>query len=231
MRKNYPVYNKRYPVHSHQTLISITDLKGRITYCNDDFIEVSGFTKEEMYGKAHNIVRHPDVPKEIFHNFWQVINKGGIWTGIIKNRRKNGEYYWVRANATALIRDGKPIGYLSVRTSPTPEEIKEAERVYEKIGPGDEKSKYTYRNGRAVRKGLPGHLGQLIRQSTNVIKTGAPVFIALGLLLAGTYVFSLPVLIVLLFLLSYLVGNFYLHMGSIHTRTVQRVLSPLAGGN
>ena len=130
MRKNLPVTQNNYDFPAHQTLISITDTKGRITYCNTDFIEVSGYTQDELLGQPHNLLRHPDMPAEAFRDFWETIQKGMLWSAVIKNRRKNGDHYWVRANATPM-RDGQRIvGYLSVRTRPSAQEIAAAEKLY-----------------------------------------------------------------------------------------------------
>lgn len=118
MRNNLPVSQQAYEFPRDQTLVSVTDLKGRITYCNAAFIAVSGYSKEELLGQPHNIVRHPDMPEEAFRDLWATIESKHPWTGLVKNRRKNGDYYWVNANATPML-DGEQItGYLSVRTAP-----------------------------------------------------------------------------------------------------------------
>lgn len=133
MRKNLPVTQNVYNFPADQTLISITDLKGRITYCNANFIAVSGFTSEELLGQPHNILRHPDMPEETFRDMWATIQDSLPWTGLIKNRRKNGDYYWVRANATP-VRDGDSIvGFLSVRTHAPADEVMEAEALYSRM--------------------------------------------------------------------------------------------------
>ncbi len=130
MRSNLPVTQNSYAFPADQTLISITDLKGRITYCNTNFVTVSGFTNAELMGQPHNIVRHPDMPEEAFRDLWETIQSGLPWGALVKNRRKNGDYYWVRANATP-VRDGERIvGYLSVRTRPTDQEVRECEQLY-----------------------------------------------------------------------------------------------------
>lgn len=130
MRKNEPITNRAYHMSANQTLVSVTDLKGRITYCNPAFIEVSGFTREELLGQPHNIVRHPEMPEEAFRDMWDTIQNKLPWSGLVKNRRKNGDYYWVRANATPMV-DGDAItGFLSVRTAPTPQEVDSADKLY-----------------------------------------------------------------------------------------------------
>ncbi|EYC49852.1 chemotaxis protein [Hylemonella gracilis str. Niagara R] len=130
MRLNLPVTQNGYTFPADQTLISITDLKGRMTYCNTNFASVSGYTVSELMGQPHNLVRHPDMPEEAFRDLWETIQNGRPWTALVKNRRKNGDYYWVRANATPM-RDGERImGYLSVRTRASDEEIAAAEALY-----------------------------------------------------------------------------------------------------
>lgn len=157
MRKNLPVTQKVYSYPAHKTLISITDLKGRITYCNQDFIDVSGFTKNELLGQAHNILRHPDMPEETFRDFWETIQKGRIWSNLIKNRRKNGDTYWVRANATPMKNGDEIVGYLSVRTLPDDTEIQQAEALFANMRAeaGKKKLKYRFRNG-SLRVHSPG---------------------------------------------------------------------------
>jgi aerotaxis receptor len=130
MRKNLPVTPNGYSFPAEQTLISITDLKGRITYCNTNFAQVSGYTEAELLGQPHNLVRHPDMPEEAFRDMWATIEAGLPWTALVKNRRKTGDYYWVRANATP-VRDGhRTVGYLSVRTRPTDVEVRQFEALY-----------------------------------------------------------------------------------------------------
>lgn len=130
MRDNQPVTQHAYVFPADQTLISITDLKGRITYCNANFITVSGFAAPELLGQPHNIVRHPDMPEETFRDMWETIQTGLPWSALVKNRRKNGDYYWVRANVTP-VRDGdRTVGFLSVRTRATDDEIDTAETLY-----------------------------------------------------------------------------------------------------
>jgi PAS domain S-box-containing protein len=130
MRNNQPVTQTELKPPEDQTLISVTDLKGRITYANKAFISMSGYLEEELMGQPHNIIRHPDMPEEAFRDLWATVEAGIPWTGIVKNRRKNGDYYWVRANATPM-RDGdRIVGYLSVRTPATEDEKKACTALY-----------------------------------------------------------------------------------------------------
>lgn len=130
MRNNQPVTGKEYPFPHGETVISYTNLKGQITRANDAFVELSGFTKEELIGQAHNIVRHPDMPPEAFRDLWATLKKGRPWSGLVKNRRKDGDHYWVRAYASPLA-DGS--GFVSVRVAASREEIDAAEKIYARM--------------------------------------------------------------------------------------------------
>jgi PAS domain S-box-containing protein len=130
MRKNLPITQNEYPLREGMTIVSRTDLKGRITYMNPDFLEASGFEEADLMGQAHNMVRHPDMPEEAFADMWQTLQAGRPWTGIVKNRRKNGDHYWVVANATPVLEGGAATGYMSVRTRPSREQIAAAEAAY-----------------------------------------------------------------------------------------------------
>ena len=102
MKKNLPVTNTEVLLDPDTTIISTTDLKGQITYVNEEFIQISGFEKDELIGKSHNIVRHPDMPPEAFADLWETIKSGKPWRGLVKNRCKNGDYYWVDAFVTQI---------------------------------------------------------------------------------------------------------------------------------
>ena len=136
MRRNVYVTQREYPLNEGETLLSVTDLKGRIVYANDAFIRVSGFEAAELYGKAHSIVRHPDMPAAAFADMWTTIQRGLPWSALVKNRRKNGDHYWVRANASPIRHAGAVVGYLSVRTRPQPYEVQQHAALYEQINAG-----------------------------------------------------------------------------------------------
>jgi aerotaxis receptor len=163
MRINLPVTQNGYVFPADQTLISITDLKGRITYCNTNFITVSGYNRAELLGQPHNLIRHPDMPEEAFRDMWETIQGGQPWAGVVKNRRKNGDYYWVRANASPM-RDGdRIVGYLSVRTRALDEEIQAADRLYAKMRAEKEAGRllHVLKHGAVVRNDLFGRIGRL----------------------------------------------------------------------
>lgn len=130
MKINLPVTNNEVPLHEGTSIVSNTDTKGIITYVNRDFLEISGYTSEELLGKNHNIVRHPDMPPAAFADLWDTLKKGSPWTGIVKNRAKNGDYYWVKADVTPLREGDQVLGYMSVRSKPTSSQIEEAEHLY-----------------------------------------------------------------------------------------------------
>lgn len=130
MRTNLPVSDVEVVLGEQAIIVSKTDLKGKITYINQDFIDVSGFAAEELIGQPHNLVRHPDMPVEAFADFWRDLNDGRPWTGIVKNRCKNGDYYWVLATATPIRENGEMVGFLSVRRKPTREQVSAAEGAY-----------------------------------------------------------------------------------------------------
>ena len=165
MRINLPVSGQEYPFPSGHTLVSTTDTKGRILYCNPMFIEVSGYSREELLGQPHNIVRHPDMPEEAYRDMWQTIAAGRPWSAPVKNRRKNGDYYWVMANATPLLENGRPIGYMSVRTEATREQIAAAERLYATMRTEKESGRCMHQlsSGRPIRRTLGGREHEMLR--------------------------------------------------------------------
>lgn len=122
-----------YDFPESMLLMSTTDKQGRITHCNEAFEQVSGFSKHELMGQPHNIVRHPDVPSEIFKDLWATIGHGRMWQGTVKNARHGGGHYWVRAYVTPVLQAGKPIGYMSVRARASDQEIAEAQKLYADI--------------------------------------------------------------------------------------------------
>ncbi|MBU4044713.1 MAG: MCP four helix bundle domain-containing protein, partial [Gammaproteobacteria bacterium] len=155
MRNNQPVTGREYPFPQGQTVISYTNQKGQITQANEAFIALSGFTKEELMGQPHNLVRHPDMPPEAFRDLWDTIKKGRPWSGLVKNRRKDGDHYWVRAYASPLA-DGS--GYVSVRVAATRQEISAAESLYARMQ-HDERIKLE--EGQLAPRSLLGKLGAM----------------------------------------------------------------------
>ncbi|WP_027868062.1 methyl-accepting chemotaxis protein [Massilia alkalitolerans] len=171
MRVNTPVTNKEYMLIEGKTIVSTTDLQGNIQYANGYFIEVSGFTEDELIGAPQNLVRHPDMPAEAFADLWQTIRSGMPWSGMVKNRCKNGDYYWVHANVTPVIENGEAVGYMSVRTKPTREQVAGATALYAELKAGNPR-KVVLRRGRVCRTGFSERFASLrhlpLRTQVNV---------------------------------------------------------------
>ncbi|WP_426076060.1 methyl-accepting chemotaxis protein [Janthinobacterium sp. PSPC3-1] len=152
MRLNLPVSDTEINLSDTETIVSTTDLQGNITYANPYFIAISGYTAEELMGAPQNILRHPDMPVEAFADFWATIRSGRSWSGMVKNRCKNGDFYWVLANVTPVVEDGVAIGYMSVRTKPTRQQVAQAAALYARIKAG-QAGGMAISQGAAVRTG------------------------------------------------------------------------------
>ncbi|MCF8205059.1 MAG: PAS domain-containing protein [Methylotenera sp.] len=188
MRSNLPVTQREYAFPEGATLMSSTDTDSYITYANEAFIQVSGFTADELMRQPHNLVRHPDMPKEAFADMWSTLKSGMSWTSLVKNRRKDGDHYWVRANATPVVRGGRVVGYMSVRTQPSREEVQAAEQAYARFRDGKAGSRRFHR-GLIVHGGLSAwrSLGQTMSVSwrLRLAVFGVVVLAMIGGLLAG----------------------------------------------
>ncbi|MCE8025790.1 methyl-accepting chemotaxis protein [Billgrantia aerodenitrificans] len=136
MRINQPVTDREYEIRDDQNLISRTDSKGRITYASSTFCEVSGYSREELIGSPHNLIRHPDMPEAAFENLWKTIEAGEVWSGLVKNRRKNGDFYWVHAHVVPIVENGQLQGYTSVRVKPAHGASAKAEAIYARLREG-----------------------------------------------------------------------------------------------
>lgn len=136
MKVNMPVTKNERTFDEGVKLISSTDLKGIITHCNQDFVDISGFSREELIGKSHNTVRHPDMPPAAFEVMWSHLKAGKPWMGLVKNRSKNGDFYWVNAYVTPITENGRAVGYESVRVCPKRADVERAEKLYAKISKG-----------------------------------------------------------------------------------------------
>nr|WP_253206957.1 PAS domain-containing methyl-accepting chemotaxis protein [Verticiella sp. GG226] len=137
MRNNQPIVDSEYLLREDQYLISRTDLDGRIVYANPAFVEVSGFERHELVGEHHNVVRHPEMPPAAFADLWDTLQRGDTWVGHVKNRRKDGRYYWVLATVSPIVQDGQVVGYGSVRVKPTEQGVEEAEALYARMLAGE----------------------------------------------------------------------------------------------
>ena len=120
-------------VPKDELIISRTDLKGIITYANETFARISGYEPEELIGKPHNILRHPDMPKAIFKELWETIESGHIWRGYVKNMRKDKGYYWVYAEVSGVYKDGKLVEYKSMRSWVPKEKRIEMQKLYDEM--------------------------------------------------------------------------------------------------
>ncbi|TFF42040.1 PAS domain S-box protein [Pseudomonas sp. RIT623] len=136
MRQNLPVNPVEQSFPEHQRLISATDTASLITYCNAEFAAISGYSQDELIGSPHNLVRHPDMPEAVFELMWQYLKAGHSWMGIVKNRCKNGNFYWVNAYVTPILEEGRVVGYESVRVCPTREQVSRAEALYARLREG-----------------------------------------------------------------------------------------------
>ncbi len=132
-------HEQRFPATTK--LISTTDTKGNIVHCNQAFIDISGYSREELIGQPHNIVRHPDMPAQAFKVMWEHLKAGKPWMGMVKNRCKNGDFYWVDAYVTPVTQDGKVIGYESVRSCPSRDHVEQANQLYRAINQNKHQSR------------------------------------------------------------------------------------------
>ncbi|MBA5604559.1 PAS domain-containing protein [Duganella sp. FT3S] len=186
MRTNLPVSQRAYPFPADQTIVSVTDTKGRIVYCNPTFVDISGFTHAELIGQPHNIIRHPDMPAEAFRDLWDTLQEGRPWSGLVKNRRKDGDHYWVLAHAAPMMDGGRVTGYLSVRTAPDPAAVAMAEQLYAEMraDAASARPRITLRHGQVVR-GTAGRLRRTLTPSTRGRMLALQLLAAGGLLALG----------------------------------------------
>ncbi len=216
MKVNTPVTDVERVMQDGSILVSKTDLKGIITYCNSSFIEMSGFTEAELIGQNHNIVRHPDMPPEAYEDIWNTIKRGEPWIGAVKNRSKNGDYYWVEANMTPVLESGRVNEYMSVRRKPSREQIESAEKLYQNIN--------------AKRASIqPTGLGKWVAAIESKVKLAHIVW-------AGFSLVSALFVLATLYALNYQnTENVYIMMGAaamvagiISFMTVRRLVAPLS---
>lgn len=195
MRNNLPVTRNESPYPSGKILVSKTDLKGQITYANDAFVALSGFEREELVGQPHNLVRHPDMPPVIFADMWATLKTGQPWRGLVKNRCKHGDFYWVDALVVPIRKNGQPIGFMSVRSQPVRSEVEAAEMLYRDI-----------REGRVRYKPLVPPRQTGLKQSLGMVLGGMA---GLMLLCALAYSFQWPPAIIWMCFAAALAGTGY----------------------
>lgn len=162
MRINMPLSGRESIFPADQRLISTTDTQSRITYCNDEFVAVSGFTREQLIGSSHNLVRHPDMPAQVFEQMWEYLKAGKSWMGIVKNRCSNGDHYWVNAYVTPILEQGRVVGYESVRVKPDADQIRRAAALYTRLNQGRSAASLGERLGVAARFLLLPLLGAVL---------------------------------------------------------------------
>src|SRR5471032_2884270 len=155
MRQNLPVSSVEFLLDEGKPIVAKTDLRGNIVYVNPYFVEVSGYSEQELLGAPHNIVRHPDMPSAAFADLWATLKAGLPWSGLLKNRRKNGDFYWVEASITPVLENGKAVGYVSVRTRPARAQVQAAAAAYRSIAAGNP-GRLTIRQGQVQRSDWRG---------------------------------------------------------------------------
>ncbi|WP_163577369.1 methyl-accepting chemotaxis protein [Halomonas faecis] len=182
MRKTGAVTQVEYALRDDDVLISKTDPRSIITYANRRFIEVSGYDYDELHGSPHNLVRHPDMPGSVFADMWHDLQAGEFWSGLVKNRRKNGDHYWVRANVVPIREEGVLKGFASIRVKASAAEIAQAEAVYEDIR--ERRGRYGVKHGQAYRRGLlhlPSRLDLRSIKARTVASSAATFLLTAGL--------------------------------------------------
>eukprot|EP01030_Chromulinospumella_sphaerica_P008352 gene8352-8173_t len=187
MRTNLPVTQNEHLIDDGRTIVSTTDLRGNITFANPYFVEVSGYTESELLGAPQNILRHPDMPAEAFADMWRCIQSGMPWTGMVKNRCKNGDYYWVLANVTPVIERGQTTGYMSVRTKPSREQVRAADQLYQEFKAGNPR-RMAIVNGRAIETHLRARIKEACKLGIHsTTRLNALILTALMLLFAAVF--------------------------------------------
>jgi len=196
MRVNLPVSQKQYTMADDTMLVSTTDVQGRITHCNRAFVEVSGYGYDELIHQPHNLIRHPDMPAEAFKDMWSTIGRGRPWSGVVKNRRKNGDHYWVMAHVVPIMKSGKPHGYMSVREKAGPDQIQAAEALYAQIARERETGHHTLKlhAGRVRLLGLRDVPAKLHRFSLSQRLGAGMAMVTGGMLAVAALVPAAPLL-------------------------------------
>ncbi len=225
MKINMPVSNVEHQLTDSTSIVSKTDSRGNITYVNRDFLEISGFTEPELIGINHNIVRHPDMPAAAFQDLWDTVNAGKPWNGIVKNRCKNGDFYWVEANVAPIREGNQIVGYMSVRSKPTRAQIEAASTLYRQINEGHASK--------------PGKILQSLKMIKNLsiqkkiyFTLALPLLALVALLVLGAENSRLELIIAAAGILATLVGGTLLARGLVEpVKRATTYLNAMAGGN
>ena len=181
MKMNLPVTQTEIELSDQVRIVSITDLKGKITYVNRDFIEISGFTEAELMGVAHNVVRHPDMPPEAFKDLWNTLKDGRPWKGYVKNRCKSGDFYWVEAHAAPMWEGNKIVGYMSARRKAPRDKVVAAEAAYRLFR--EHKAK-----GLAIRDGWVVSTGMAARLKSSLAHLSVATKMVLGFVFSAALI-------------------------------------------
>lgn len=217
---------KEREVRSDVTIVSKTDLNGTIIEVNDAFVDISGYTCEELLGQPHNILRHPDVPKAVFKDLWKTLKKGKPWVNLVKNRCKNGDHYWVEANVSPIVEKGQTVGYMSVRRKITDAQKRAAEEVYKAVESKKVKIKNGYAQTLSRKLCLLNHFNPMMILTTIILAMGvAGISDALGLL-------SLPwwfQIIMMTIIISY--ALFITSLTNKRLEEAQKFMKQLSGGD
>ena len=186
MRTNMPITSMEREFRDGETIVSKTDLKGIITYVNPYFCEMSGYSEQESIGQPHNYIRHPDMPSEAFADLWATLKAGKPWTGMVKNRCKNGDYYWVEANATPIRENGHVVGYMSVRSKPARAQVEAADAAYRLFREG-RAGKLHIKEGKAVHSGFLEKMNVFKSISVKARLIFLAASLSLGMMAIGAY--------------------------------------------
>jgi PAS domain S-box-containing protein len=184
MRTNLPVTNHEVLMLDGSIIVSKTDEKGKILFVNQDFLNIAGYTKEELIGQPHNIIRHPDMPAEAFEDMWRDLKAGLPWSGFVKNRIKNGNHYWVHANAMPVIEGGRVTGYISIRSRPNAETVKAVDPIYRQFKEGKADG-MTVEHGRIVIHSTSARLKRKFARFSAKIKAVAGALCLMILVIGG----------------------------------------------
>ena len=175
------VTQKEAPFPAGTVLVSKTDTKGVITYANDAFVAISGYAREELLGRNHNIVRHPDMPPQAFEWLWDTLKAERPWRSLVKNRCKNGDHYWVRATVAPVVENGSITGYVSVCRPPTRGQIAGAETLYRELNRSGARIVSKYERFKFRNWLLTTKLQFLIQMSLVIVLSAAQVFVSSNL--------------------------------------------------
>jgi len=185
MRDNGPVTGREVHWEEGEILVSGTDTGGRIKFANQAFVDISGFTEDDLTGAPHNIVRHPDMPSAAFADLWETIKSGHVWEGLVKNRTKSGDHYWVNANVTPVVENGEAQGFISIRSKPSREDVAHAEAVYSAIR-NDRGGGYGLDHGEIVNTTTGARIRGFFGSVVGMISTVAVITVIATVLVAAT---------------------------------------------